>query len=142
MDNEVSILMHQSGYGVAFVYVLQWAKQSKYFPWLSQNSGSINRWIGIGFTFLVSAGMKYAVSENADGSHHIVLDIPTFGALVDVFAHTLAQFGGQQILYHAAVKDTVGSMATQQMASGHVEGAVVQVAVGETKQQEAEKKDA
>ncbi len=129
---ETQMLMHQGGLGSAFVFLLQWLKNSNRFPWVSQNSAQINRWAGIIFAVATSVGLKYVLTENTGGGWHLAIDIPSLPTVGDVVLHALTQYSGQEMLYHVAVKDTLGDTAKKQMIEGTVDAAVVQVTVGKT----------
>lgn len=131
--DEVSELLHQGAIGTAAVYVIQWLKGAGWFPWLNDNSARVTRWIGIIIAFITSAGVKYAASLNPDGSHHIVLDLPTYKAIFDTGLHALAQFGGQQVLYHTAVKETVGDIHPAPIVKAQLEEALNPEALQEKK---------
>lgn len=102
--DELSQLTHQGGIGVIFVYILQYLKNSTHFPWLTQNTPRLNRWVGMVIALGTSLGVKYAATAASGGGYHVVLDIPNLQALGDALIHAAAQFAGQQVLYHTAVK--------------------------------------
>lgn len=137
---ETQMMIHQGGLGSGFVFILQYLKNKNWFPWVSQNSASINRWAGIAFAIATSVGLKYALTETAGGGWHLAIDIPSLPTVGDVVLHALTQYSGQEMLYHVAVKDTLGDTAKKQMVEGTVGTAVVQVAVG--KLMDTENKDA
>lgn len=102
--DELSQLTHQGGIGVIAVYILQWLKNSTHFPWLTQDTAKLNRWVGLMVALGTSLGVKYAATAASGGGYHVVLDIPSMQALGDALIHAAAQFAGQQVLYHTAVK--------------------------------------
>jgi hypothetical protein len=97
--------MHQGGVGVIFVYLLEWLKKSNWFPWVSQNSGTLNRWIGLAIAFGTSVGVKAVAEGTSQTGWHIALTIPPLAVMVDTLVHAATQFGEQQVLYHCAVKE-------------------------------------
>jgi len=136
--DEITQLTHQGGVGVVAVYALQFLKSRDWpgFRWINNNSANVNRIVGICIALGTSAGFKLAASTGAGGGYD--LHIPPLSVVMDMLTDAAAQFAGQQILYHTAVKDTIGGMRTKEMEQGVVRGAVAQVAIGETKTEKKE----
>lgn len=130
-NDEIAALVHQAGIGTIAVYLIQWLKKSNWFPWLNAQSGTITRWAGLAVAFLTSVGIQHTFTGDSTNGWHVSLVIPSLSVLASTFVHAAGQFSGQQVLYHTAVKDTVGGMATKQMVQGTVQGSVVQVATGQ-----------
>lgn len=143
--DEISQLAHQTGIGVMAVYLLQWLKQTAWVPFITEHSATLNKWLGVLIAVATSVGIKYAVSQGAGayaGGYHVVLDIPSAQTLFDTAIHAAAQFAGQQILYHTAVKETVGGLHVATVeGSGTVQGQTVSVATSEPKTVAGDKKD-
>lgn len=101
--NELTGLLHQAGAGTLLVYTLQWLKGREWFPWITENSAAVNRWVGALFALATSIGVEIATSGSSTTGWHISIDIPNMKVLTDTIIHAATQFSGQQILYYTTL---------------------------------------
>lgn len=101
MTESPSELSHQFGVSVAVVHILEWLKNAGWFPWLTNNSGTVLRIISLLIALATSAGFKIM---SGDPIHGWTVFIPSFAVIFDTTLHAIAQFGAQEGYYNVAMK--------------------------------------
>ena len=105
----------QLGVSVFLVYLIQWLKNSPWFPWISARTDAINRTVAIVVAFLTSVGFQIHMTGDWTSGGTLVIQIPALTAVFSVFLHSFAQVGMQETFYKMAVKPP--------QSAGLVEGA-------------------
>jgi hypothetical protein len=94
--------------GVAFTYLLQFLKNSPYFPWLNAGTETLNKWLSALAATVATVGIHWTYASDtltitglsAASLWHLVTNI------VFQFA---TQHGAYRLLYSPAVVRTVGA---------------------------------
>ena len=94
MDADIS-LGHQSGIAVATVFAIDYLKKANWFPWINNNTETLNRVISVLVALFTASGLKVLSGNAASGW---TISIPAMPVLLDTLVHASAQFGGQEIL--------------------------------------------
>jgi hypothetical protein len=100
-------MAHQAGLVVITVYVIQWLKRARWFPWLSANSDRVTRWVSTGAalgTALFVQGTISITSGDASTGWHFTGSTPSLHALYDGFIRFAAQRAGQEWMFQNVVK--------------------------------------
>lgn len=88
------------------VYALQALKSSRWFPWLTQQTTTLNRLVS-GLGALISAvGVHFAfdAAQNATGTYVVTITGATFSNIAHGIWHWINQFALQQIAYDGVVR--------------------------------------
>jgi hypothetical protein len=99
-----SLISNQVGVSVAVVYLIQLLKSSPWFPWITQHTDQLNRWISVIAAFATSVGFQFAFTGSAVAGGTLVVQIPALTVILSVLLHSLGQVGIQESFYRAAVK--------------------------------------
>jgi hypothetical protein len=99
-----SLISNQVGVSVAVVYLIQLLKSSPWFPWITQHTDQLNRWISVIAAFATSVGFQFAFTGSAAAGGTLVVQIPALTVILSVLLHSLGQVGIQESFYRAAVK--------------------------------------
>lgn len=81
------------------VYAMNKLKAATWFPVLQKDWTLMNRAFSVVVAFLVSIGIHYTWTANSDGSHALLLQIPTLSALGLGLWHWLNQYAMQETLF-------------------------------------------
>lgn len=81
------------------VYAMNKLKSATWFPLIQKDWTAMNRAFSVVVAFAVSIGIHYVWSTQADGSHQLILDIPTWGGLALGIWHWLNQYAMQETLF-------------------------------------------
>lgn len=98
-----SVLSTQVTAAAVTVWVLQKLKDAKWFPLLQHGQKSISRATSLIVSAFVSIGIGYTWTKNPDGSHVLMLAIPTLPILAIGTWHWLQQFAYNEIIYQSTV---------------------------------------
>jgi hypothetical protein len=102
--NAVSnVLSTQVAAAAATVWIMQKLKSSSWFPLLQHGQKAASRAASLLVAFFVSIGIGYTWNRNADGSHVLILAIPTTAALIIGAWHWFQQFTFHEIIYQATI---------------------------------------
>jgi hypothetical protein len=104
-------LGHQIGIAAAVVWVLEFLKRSNWFPWLNQNSATINRVVSIAVALIAAVGVTMNISGNLDLGGTITISFPSLPAMLDAGSHFLSQIALQEGFYQQIVKKTLPEKA-------------------------------
>ena len=83
------------------VFAMNKLKAATWFPLVQKDAVALNRAFGAIIAFLVSIGIHYQWTANADGSHALLLQIPTLTALAYGVWHWLNQYALQEVIFQA-----------------------------------------
>jgi hypothetical protein len=87
-------------FGILCAYVIEVLKQSKLFPWLTAESRTLNRWLGI----VIALGVSLGISAHYDGSQgSLLIGGLNPGDLMHNGLHALGQWAVQQYSYDSAI---------------------------------------
>lgn len=81
------------------VYVMNKLKAASWFPLIQKDAVLMNRAFSAVVAFAVSIGIHYTWTANPDGSHGLMLQIPTLAGLGLGVWHFLNQFAMQETIY-------------------------------------------
>ena len=102
--NAVSnVLSTQVAAAAATVWIMQTLKSAKWFPLLQHGQKIASRAASVIAAFFITVGIGYTWNRNVDGSHVLILAIPTTTVLVFGIWHWFQQFVYHEILYQATV---------------------------------------
>jgi hypothetical protein len=102
--NAVSnVLSTQVAAAAATVWIMQKLKSSPWFPLLQHGQKTASRAASIIVAFFVSIGIGYTWNRNVDGSHVLILAIPTTGVLALGAWHWFQQFTFHELIYQTTV---------------------------------------
>jgi hypothetical protein len=82
-------------------YLLEGLKKAAWFPWITEATTAINRWIGIVAALAVTAGLHYEWSPD---TRVLSMTIPTLAAFVAWMFNALVQWGLQEYVYRTGVQ--------------------------------------
>jgi hypothetical protein len=99
-----TILSDQVGISVLVVFVLQWLKNARWFPWVAEHTTTLNRVIAFVIAVLTSIGFQFALVGNWQMGGTLTIQLPSAGAIFSVITHSLAQAGIQEGFYQSVVK--------------------------------------
>lgn len=85
------------------VWVIQKLKDSSWFPYLQHGQKVVTRTASAVVSAFVSIGIGYTWNKNADGSHVLILAIPTLPILALGAWHWAQQFVYNEIIYQSTV---------------------------------------
>jgi hypothetical protein len=100
---------------LAVPYVLEWLKKSKYFPWLTQETKVLNRWVSGCAALVTTLGISYTYS--ADAGQLIITGLTVSGVLHGML-EWLGQFAAQQFIYDSAIAPTMTTAVRTPQGSG------------------------
>jgi len=99
MDQDIS-LGHQAGISVATVFIIDWLKKSAWFPWINNNTETINKIVSLSVALFTAAGLKIVSHEGSISAGGIVtIAVPPISVVLDTILHAAGQFGGQEVLH-------------------------------------------
>lgn len=101
------------------VWALQKLKDAPWFPLLQHGQKSISRAASAIASAFVSIGIGYTWTKNADGSHVLMLAIPTLPILVAGVWHWGQQFAFNELIYQS----TVNKLSVTTSANGEATAA-------------------
>jgi hypothetical protein len=104
MHPQDSLISNQVGVSVAVVYLIQLLKNSSWFPWISQHTDQLNRWISVVAAFATSVGFQFAFTGSAATGGTLIIQVPALTVVLSVLLHSLGQVGIQESFYRTAVK--------------------------------------
>lgn len=107
------VVTHVTAAGLA-VGVLQWLKNSKYFPWITQERGKLLRVLALVTSALAAAGIHY--TWNAV-SRELIFQIPTISGIFAFLVGWFKTFIFQEVTYQATAKNNVGDLLRQILAA-------------------------
>jgi hypothetical protein len=87
-----------------FVFLLQWLKNSRWFPWISQETYKLNRVLAIAAAGLSAVGVNYQVVHPGPGDWTIAITGLTAAGISAAGVMWLKQFCVQELTYRMAVK--------------------------------------
>lgn len=85
------------------VWALQALKSAKWFPLLQHGQKVITRTASLVVSAFVSIGIGYTWTKNTDGSHVLMLAVPTLPVLVAGCWHWGQQFVYNEMIYQSTV---------------------------------------
>lgn len=107
MQNEI---VSQFTAAAVVVYALQMIKKSAWFPWMTQETTTLNRLVSAAGAFIGSIGVHMAFSAGQatapDGTYLITVTGLTLANVGAGLWHWMNQFAGQQLLYDGIVSKT------------------------------------
>lgn len=81
------------------VWLMNKLKAASWFPLVQKDAVYLNRAFSAVVAFFVSIGIHYTWSASADGSHTLVLAIPSLAVLAVGLWHVINQFALQETLH-------------------------------------------
>jgi hypothetical protein len=81
------------------VWAMNKLKTAKWFPLIQKDRVKLNRAVSVIVAFFISIGIHYTWSAGAEGSHQLVLQIPSLTALALGVWHVLNQYAMQETLH-------------------------------------------
>lgn len=94
------------------VWAMNKLKAASWFPLIQKDAKVLNRAFSAVTAFAVSLGIHYTWTANPDGTHQLLLQIPTIAGLLLAFWHALNQFALQETI-HQVTKPSTPVPATQ-----------------------------
>jgi hypothetical protein len=85
------------------VWVLQKLKDASWFPLLQHGQKTITRFASAAASAFVSIGIGYTWTRNTDGTHVLMLAIPTLPILLAGAWHWGQQFAFNELIYQSTV---------------------------------------
>lgn len=98
-----SVLSTQVTAAAMTVWLLQTLKNAKWFPLLQHGQKAISRAVSFIISAFVSIGIGYSWTKNLDGTHVLMLAIPTMPVLALGAWHWAQQFVYNEIIYQSTV---------------------------------------
>jgi hypothetical protein len=108
------VMTHITAAGVS-VAVLQWLKNSKYFPWITAEKGKLLRVLAVITSAIGAVGIGYTWHPDA---RQLVFTIPTLAAIFAMFAAWVKSFVMQELVYQTAVKNPVADLIRELQSQG------------------------
>jgi hypothetical protein len=97
---EMDSLITTGAVGILCAYLLEAVKHSAWFPWITADSKTLNRWIGV----IVACGTSLGISAHYDGSAgSLLVGGLNPGDLLHNGMHALSQWAIQQYTYDSAI---------------------------------------
>jgi hypothetical protein len=126
------------GSTLIIVGVMNWLKNSRWFPLLKDGQKIVNRTVSIFSALAVQLGISYQWSVNALGGHNLLIAIPTFSVILIGLFHWASQYLYQELSYQGlsgllALKDIakyLGSTLVQAPGKSNAEAALQVTPVG------------
>jgi hypothetical protein len=112
-----NIAMTQFTSSAVVVWGMQRLKSAKWFPFLQHGQAWVSRAWSLGAAAIVEIGISYTWNKNPDGTHSLILVIPTLAALGYGLWHWVNQFCLQEVLYQATVNKV--SLTSTPSDAGH-----------------------
>lgn len=81
--------------GAVVVYLLNWIKNAGWFPWLSHDTGAINRVVSM----IAAGAMAFGISATGDAQSGWVIHVPSLDLLLAGGYEWLKQFCSQQLIF-------------------------------------------
>ena len=101
-----TLLPYQIGISAIVVWILQLAKNSPWFPWITANTDKLNRGLAILLAFLTSVGFHFTMQGSWTTGGQIIIAFPSLLAIVQILLHTAGQGVIQEGIYNLTVKPT------------------------------------
>jgi hypothetical protein len=95
-------------------YALQWLKASKFFPWLTMETQTLNRIVGIAIAFLTSVGVLVSFD-------HVAGVLTVTGLTLANLGHAVIRFGQQWTFQQASYRLVVAPAMPGAMQAGAAE---------------------
>jgi len=101
-----TLLPYQIGISAIVVWLLQLAKNSPWFPWVTANTTKLNRAIAVVLAFLTSVGFHFTMTGNLTSGGQVIIAFPSMLAIAQILLHTAGQGAIQEAIYQTTVKPT------------------------------------
>lgn len=108
------VMTHITAAGIA-VAVIQWLKNSKYFPWITAEKGKLLRVLAIVTSAIGAVGIGYTWHPDA---RQLVFTIPTLAGVFAMIAAWGKSFIMQEIVYQGTVKNPVADLIRELQSQG------------------------
>lgn len=105
--NEANIVLTHFTSAAMVVYIINALKSAPWFPWLQKEWNVLNRVASVAAAFFTSIGISYVWTAHPDGTHQLVLDIPTWSVLLLSLWHWLNQFAMQETIHQMTKRKVV-----------------------------------
>lgn len=99
-------LAHQIGFSFITAYALEWLKRSKWFPWITVDSTTLNRYIGMLSAAATSIGLTFAADGTWAAGGVITIHVPPASVLLEALARFAGQAGLQHAIYEKLIRPT------------------------------------
>lgn len=87
------------------VLLIQWLKSSRFAPWITGETDTLNKALGALFAAFTAVGIHATYDSSA---HVLTIAGLTLGAFFHGAWHWLQSFSFQQLIYHGAMKPVMG----------------------------------
>jgi hypothetical protein len=108
------VMTHVTAAGIS-VAVLQWLKNSKYFPWITAEKGKLLRVLAVITSAIGAVGIGYTWHPDA---RQLIFNIPTLAGIFAMFAAWAKSFVMQEIVYQTAAKNPVADLIRELQSQG------------------------
>lgn len=99
-------LAHQIGFAFIIAHGMEWLKRLKWFPWLNENSATLNRWVSMLAAAATSAGLTFAADGTWAAGGIITIHVPPASVLMEAAARFALQAGFQEAIYTKVIQRT------------------------------------
>lgn len=83
------------------VFIVQKLKSAKWFPWLQAGKVWASRVASVALAGVGALGVNYTWTPNPDGTHGLLIVVPTTGAIFLALWHWLNHYAMQETIYQA-----------------------------------------
>lgn len=97
-------LAHQIGFAFLIAHGLEWLKRLKWFPLITEDTASLNRWISMLAAAVTSVGVTFATDATWASGGTITIHIPSGSVLIEALARFAGQAGLQEMIYSKAIQ--------------------------------------
>lgn len=88
--------------GAMIVYILEWLKRSRWFPWISDHQKTLQRVLSAGAAVVVAVGINWNYDPAMEGGTLVIHGLNAQTVLAAVYEF-LKQFMAQQVIYDTIV---------------------------------------
>ena len=89
------------------VFLLQKLKSAKWFPLVESGKAWASRMASIVLAGVGAVGVNYTWTPNPDGTHGLLIVVPTFTAIMLALWHWLNHYAMQETIYQATANKAV-----------------------------------
>jgi hypothetical protein len=105
ISTTIDALAHQAGLIAVTVYVLQFLKTTRFFPWLNANTETATRIVSTGAALAAALAVQISITGDAAHGWAFSGSIPSLHAIWDGAIRFFGQKMGQDFLYRKLVKN-------------------------------------
>lgn len=97
-------LAHQIGFAFIIAHGIEWLKRLKWFPWITENSATLNRWLSMMAAAATSAGITFSADGTWAAGGVITIHVPPASVLTEAIARFALQAGFQETIYAKVIQ--------------------------------------